>query len=484
MNFDLEKPYCYYFNEICKIPHGSYHEKAISDYVVEFAKKHGLKYVQDDMWNVIIYKDASKGYEDYDPLMLQGHLDMVCEAVSGLDFDFETQPIETYVDEEGKLRAKGTTLGADDGMGVAEMLAILADDTLQTPPLECVFTVQEEVGLFGALGLDKALLHSHRMISLDGGGEVLTAISSAGGVNVINTIPVAYEANEKPCYSLKVTGLSGGHSGGEIHKEKGNANKLVVRIVKELLQQGKDVSLIRIDGGSKDNAITRESVVQFASDTAANTLKEAVMALKDKIYVEFVDSDPGFTVVFEKIDTQKECMDAKSTKNVIDYLYLVPNGFQHRSTVIEGLTLTSLNLGIVKTEGGKVICNSSVRSALEEAIDDLIDHLTCLASYTGGSVSTYARYPGWNYDPHSKMRETFKKVFADLYDGKVLEEHAGHGGLECAVFTQIPGGMDIITCGPISEGCHTPDEYLDLASFDRTYKLLTTIIASVDKKVD
>ncbi len=482
MEFDLTKPYCYYFDAITKIPHGSYHEKAISDYVVSFAKEHNLKCVQDKMWNVVIYKDASSGYEDYDPIMLQGHMDMVCEAVSGLDFDFETQPIETYVDEDGRLRAKGTTLGADDGMGVAEMLAILSDDSLKHPPLECVFTVQEEVGLFGALGLDKTLIHSHRMISLDGGGEVMTSISSAGGVNVINEIKCDLVSNENPTYSLKVTGLTGGHSGGEIHKEKGNANKLVTRILKEMMKEV-NVSLVSIDGGTKDNAITRESIAVFSSSTSKEVIETKVKELTDKIYVEFEDSDPGFTSELELIETSSTCMSEQSTKNVIDYMYLVPNGFQHRSTVIEGLTLTSLNLGIVKTEGDKIICNSSVRSALDEALDDYIDHLTCLAGYTGGSVTTFARYPGWKYDENSKIRKTFREVLSKLYDGKVLEERAAHGGLECAIFTQIDGGMDIITCGPVSEGCHTPDEFLDLASFDRTYKLLTTIIASVDKKV-
>ena len=482
MEFDLTKPYCYYFNEICKIPHGSYHEKTISDYVVSFAKEHHLRYIQDAMWNVVIYKDASDGYRDYDPVMLQGHLDMVCEAVAGLDFDFETQPIETYVDEEGRLRAKGTTLGADDGMGVAQMLAILADDSLKHPPLECVFTVQEEVGLCGALAMDKSLLHSHRMISLDGGGEVVTGISSAGGIQAVNTIACTFKKQSNHCYQLKVTGLSGGHSGGEIHKEKGNANKLVARILKEMMNDGVDVSLVSFNGGAKDNAIPRESIAIFASKNDAEYLKDLVKEKTEKISVEFEHSDPGFQTIFESAETCNECMDQTSTKHVIDYLYLLDNGFQHRSMAIEGLTLTSLNLGIVKTEGTDVICNSSIRSALEEAIDDDVDHIKCLASYTGGNVETMARYPAWNYGPNSKMRETFKKVFASLYDGKHLQENAGHGGLECAVFTQVDGGMDIITCGPVSHGCHTPDEFLDLASFDRAYTLLTTIIANVDKK--
>lgn len=330
--------------------------------------------------------------------------------------------------------------------------------------------------------MDKTLLHSHRMISLDGGGEVVTGISSAGGIQAVNTIACTFKKQSNPCYQLKVTGLSGGHSGGEIHKEKGNANKLVARILKEMMNDGVDVSLVSFNGGAKDNAIPRESVAVFASENDADYLKDLVKEKTEKISVEFEHSDPGFQTVFESVETCNECMDQTSTKHVIDYLYLLDNGFQHRSMAIEGLTLTILNLGIVKTEGTDVICNSSIRSALEEAIDDDVDHIRCLASYTGGNVETMARYPAWNYDPNSKMRETFKKVFASLYDGKQLQENAGHGGLECAVFTQVDGGMDIITCGPVSHGCHTPDEFLDLASFDRAYTLLTTIIANVDKK--
>lgn len=481
MEFDLKKPYCYYFDAICRIPHGSYNEKAISDYVVSFAKEHGLEYVQDKMNNVIIRKPASEGYEDYDPIMLQGHLDMVCEKQPGVEFDFMNQGIETYVDEEGKLRAKGTTLGADDSMGVAEMLAILADNTLAHPALDCVFTVQEEVGLFGALGMDKSLLRAHRMISLDGGGETCTAISSAGGVNAIVTIPVRRRECTKPVYSLKVTGLSGGHSGGEIHKEKGNANKLVARICKEMMCQGTDVSLIRVDGGSKDNAICRESVIVFASNTEKEKIKETAAALQKEISVEFEVSDPDFTVVVESSTADLAMMDDDSTRRVIDYMYLCPNGFRHKSMAIEGLTLTSLNMGVVRTDEHAVVVNSSIRSALEEAIDDLIDTLKCLSSYMGGKVETFARYPGWNYNPDSKMRETYQKVLQEV-DGVELECHAGHGGLECAVFTQIEGGMDIITCGPKAGACHTPDEWLDLESWDRTWKILTGIIAQVEKK--
>ena len=421
MIFDLSKRYCYYFNEICKIPHGSYNEKALSDYVVRFAKEHGLEYIQDDMHNVIVRKPCTKGYEEYDPVMLQAHMDMVCEATPGTEFDFTAQPISTYVDEEGNLRARSTTLGADDGMGVAEMLAILEDTTLQHPELECVFTVQEEVGLFGALGLDKSLLKSHRMISLDGAGETQTSVSSAGGINAIATIPVQWCAASDACYALMVTGFSGG-------------------------------------------------------------LEETVQALYEDIYKEFAVADPGFKVVLNDEKTWDKCMDTASTDKVIQYLYIIPDGFQHRSMEIEGLTLTSLNLGIVQTRENAVSATSSIRSALSEAIEELVCRLDTVAGLTGGKVLTSAGYPAWAYAENSSMRQTFNEVVQDLYDGQQLQCRAAHGGLECAVFTQVEGGMDIITCGPVAGNFHTPQEYLNLESWDRTYRLLVTILSKVSKK--
>lgn len=481
MEFDLKKPYCYYFHEICQIPHGSYNEKALSDYVVRFAREHHLEYIQDEMNNVIIRKPATEEYKDYDPIMLQGHLDMVCEVAPDTVFDFKKQPIETYVDEEGNLRAKGTTLGADDGMGVAEMLAILSDSSLKHPELECVFTVQEEVGMFGALAMDTSVLKSHRMISLDGGGETSTAISSAGGVNACTSLPFTCIDNSDPCYEICVSGLAGGHSGGEIHKERGNANILAARIVKKLQLKGTDLHLISVSGGQKINAICRESKVKFSSSEDYASLKEKTEAIGKEIYAEFSFSDPGFKVECTPVETVDKVMDPVSTQHIIDFLYMVPNGFQHKSMEIEGLTLTSLNMGIVKTEEGYVECTSSIRSALEEAIDDLVQRISCIASYVGGKTTTNSRYPGWVYNPHSRMRETMNSLVRERY-GKDLECEAGHGGLECAVFTRVKGGMDIITCGPIAGNCHTPQEYLNLESWDRTYALLTTFLTRVSRK--
>lgn len=482
MEFDLNKKHCYYFNEICKIPHGSLNEKALSDYVVDFAKKRGFDVKQDDMFNVVVKKKASKGYEEFAPIMLQAHLDMVCEKNEGVEFDFTKDAIQTYVDDQGWLHAKGTTLGADDGMGVAYMLAILDDDSLKHPDLECVFTVQEEIGLIGALHLDPSWICSKRMISLDGGGEVCTAVSSAGGCMAIATLPVKRTTTDFSSYQLVVDGLSGGHSGGEIAKEKGNANKLVARVLKELSASGVSYNLVSVNGGEKDNAICRKSIAVFTTNKSLEELLSAIKPTVDAIYETFAQSDSGVHIELSETDDNSLAMDDASTKRVVDYMYLCPNGFRSKSMVIDGLTLTSLNMGIVKTYDDHVMINSSIRSALDCAVDDLILTVTTLASYFDGTVEVEARYPGWNYSEDNQLRARFKEVFAHLYDGKELTLRAGHGGTECSVFKKMDPAMDIVSCGPIASGAHTPEEKLNLESFDRAFTLLTTLIANADTK--
>ncbi len=472
--FDLSKPYCKYFNEICKIPHGSFDEQRISDYLVKFGKEHNLKTVQDDNLNVVIYKDASKGYENAAPLLLQAHMDMVCEKNKDSNHDFKNDPLELYVDGDW-LKAKGTTLGADDGMGVAYMLAILDDDSLAHPALECCFTTKEEVGLLGALKLDTSLFKARRMVSLDGGGEVSTGISSAGGCEVIQTIPLDYKDNKDTTYKLFVSGLLGGHSGGEIHKEKGNANKLAFRVIKEMLNKGLDFKFVSADGGLKDNAIPRECEIIFSSKSSYDDLNSSLQDSYHNFKQELEFSDNGIKVSLNKVDTSLKALDNFDSKRIVDYIFLLPNGFKHRSMAIEGLTLTSLNLGIVKTSGDYLVLTSSLRSALECGIDHLIDEIKTLASLFNYKVSTSARYPGWNYKANSDMRVKLNKVMMEIHN-KPLLEMATHGGCECGVFASIGEDMDILTYGAICEDIHTPLERLDLNSFDRGYKVLTSLI--------
>lgn len=477
MEFDLTKRHCYYFNETTKIPHGSFNEKALSDYIVEFAKNNGLRYVQDESYNVVVYKDASKGYEDKEPLILQAHIDMVCEKNKDSSHNFETDPLDLYV-EDGLLKARGTTLGADDCAGAAYMLAILEDKTLAHPALECIFTTMEEVGLIGATRLDKNVFTAKRMISLDGGGETATMLTSAGGCRCDIIRNIEWVENNEPTYSLAIRGLAGGHSGGEIHKEKGNANQLAIRVLKEAMIAGNDATLVDFNGGLKENAIPRESDIIFTSSSSLEDLTKAILASETAIKEELEFSDSGFTVEFNKVDTASKKMSKESSDDIIDYVYLMPNGFRHKSMAIEGLTITSLNIGVVETKEDHIVLHVSLRSAIDSGMDNLIGILSTLARRLGFRVETGARYPGWNYSTVSPMRDTFSKVVKDIYDQELVLI-AAHGGCECGVFKGFEPEMDIISVGPKCAFIHTPDEQLDLASFDRTYTLLCSIMAAL-----
>ena len=292
-----------YFEEISKIPHGSFHEEKIADYVENFAKEHNFKYVRDDMNNVIIYKDATPGYENHDTVMLQAHMDMVCEKNKDVDFDFETDALNLYV-EDGWLKAKGTTLGADDGFGVSYMLAILSDDTLKHPNLECVFTVQEEVGLLGSINLKKEYFNAKKMIGLDGGGEISTCTTTSGGRYAYVDKTCTFEEVNKPTYKLIVKGLDGGHSGACIDQEKGNSIKILFRVLQTL----KDLQIVSVNGGLKENAIPREAEATFVSDIKPN-IDSIVKDLKTEF--EFSDS---------KLDIQLEETE-KATK-AVSYTHL------------------------------------------------------------------------------------------------------------------------------------------------------------------
>ena len=473
MEFDLSKRHCHYFNETTKIPHGSFNEKAISNWLVDFAKEHGLKYVQDEDFNVIIYKGASEGYENAEPLILQAHMDMVCEKNKDSDHDFEKDPLDLYV-EDGWLKARGTTLGADDCAGVAYMLAVLEDDELPHPPLECIFTTMEEVGLIGSMKLKAEDIHGKRMVSLDGGGEVTTLLSSCGGCQVDLKHGAVYEKTTAPAYALGVRGLLGGHSGGEISKEKGNANVLAARVVKEMIFAGADIKVVSFNGGLKGNAIPREADIVFVSDTDEAKLQEMVKASEKAIMEELEFSDAGFRLEFVKAEADR-CLVQEASDEVIDYAYLMPNGFMHKSMAIEGLTLTSLNLGIVRTYEDHVEYTVTIRSALGSGVSNLVNILKTLASRLNWEVNTSAAYPGWNYSPVSAMRDIYRNALKDLY-GKDLVEIAAHGGCECGVFSDLVPGIDIVSCGPVTMDIHTPEERLDLASFDRTYEILRYIV--------
>lgn len=473
MQYDCTLPHRRFFYEIAQLPHGSKNEKPLSDYLVAFAKAHHLEYLQDDIYNVIIRKPATPGYEDAPVLGLQAHMDMVCEKNKDKVHDFLKDPLTFVVDDQGILRADGTTLGADDCTGVAYMLSVLEDDSLPHPELECIFTTQEEIGMFGAMALKPEDIRCHRMISLDGGGENNTLLTSAGGCRLEMTKKLKTEKNTESCYAVRVMGLSGGHSGGEIHKEKGNANKLLIRILKEARLAGLSFRLGTLDGGLKDNAIPRECEAVIASGEDPKVLKKQIAKSAAAIGKELEFSDSGFRAEVESVPALDSAW--ADSDSVIDMLFLYPNGFVARSMAIEGLTMTSLNLGILSTDGEMLRIVVSVRSMLGSAIDHLVNQIDTINHLFGAAMERSANYPGWSYSENSPMRETMRQTVRRLYHEE-LNVTATHGGCECGVFSAIHEDMDIISIGPLTEHIHTPDEQLDLASFDRTYHLLTDVI--------
>lgn len=470
--FDLTRPQNYWFNEICKYPHPSRHEKPLSDFIVQFAKDRGLKYKQDHVWNVIVEKPATEGYEDAGTLILQAHIDMVPAKVDGSTHNFETDPLKLYVDEEGFLHADGTTLGADDGHGVAFMLAILDDDTIPHPPLQCFFTTMEEIGLLGSMELKPEDVKGDRMINLDGGGEISTGVSAAGGGTVYIHQDIEWIPCTKPVFRLDITGLTGGHSGGQIHMEKGNAIVIAARVIEEACRQGMDFELISFTGGEKDNAIPRLAAIEFASNTPFEQIQKWFEKTAADVHTELEFSDGGITVAVSRQGTCDRII--KGGRAIVDYAYLMPNGFQHKSMAIENLTVTSLNLGVVTTTEEEVMLDILIRSAMDHAAEDLMHRLERLADFLPVRYEIANRYSGWNYEPVSPMRELLRKTVAAY--GNELTEHAGHGGNECGVFKALNPKLDIITFGPKGSGGHTPAEKLDLDSFERSFQMLKDML--------
>lgn len=474
MKIPHNKKCSYYFEEICKYPHGSYNEKPLSDYIVQFAKERNLKYIQDEMYNVVVYKNATPGFESAPAVLLQAHIDMVPEKNADSTHDFLTDPIDIRL-EDGFVKANNTTLGADDGHGVSYMLALLDENDYNHPAIECAFTVQEEVGLFGAANLKKEYFNAKNYICLDGGGEYKTLISSAGGQRVEIKKDYTKEEVTTTVYSLKIRGLKGGHSGGNIDQELGNSNKLAGRILYHL-QKSVDLQLVSINGGLQDNAIPRECDVVFAS---SESIVEDIVRTQEQLIKTLLEfSDEGFFVELASSNKTVSAYSVEDSKKIIKLLYLLPNGLLSKSMKIPGLTLTSLNLGIVKTVENTVEFNFSLRSAINESIEEMAHSLEELCSLFDASILFDAYYPGWNYKEENSLRDTLFEVFKEQY-GYDMDTVAAHGGCECGIFSTLLDPINVISYGPICDFIHTPDERMDHASFERCYDVLKSLLSKL-----
>lgn len=461
-----------FFEEISKIPHGSGNTKLISDYCVAFAKGHNLKWIQDENNNVVIFKDGSKGYEESEPIILQGHMDMVCEKESQVEIDFEKDGLNLYVDGDF-LKAQGTTLGGDDGIAVAYMLAILEDGTLPHPPLEAVFTVDEEIGLLGAQSIDLSMLKGKKLLNIDSDEEGVFLTSCAGGLQANCQIPVSWMQEEGSLYEIKVAGLQGGHSGSEIHKERGNAVMLLGRVLYEI-HQAFPFSLISLFGGLKDNAIPREATatILLPKEAESQELTDKIEILNQILKHEYQGSDPGIQVCCNSLGEKSvKALDAPSLIKVLFMLRTMPWGVQHMSSEIDGLVETSLNPGILKLEEDACLLCFSVRSSVTSRKYELTGRLTFITEFLGGEVVVQGDYPAWEYQANSSMRELMAETYRDLFQEEPKLQ-AIHAGLECGIFSGKIEGLDCISFGPNNYDIHTPKERLSISSTQKVWKLI------------
>ncbi|MBE6985354.1 MAG: aminoacyl-histidine dipeptidase [Ruminococcaceae bacterium] len=456
----------HYFEEICAIPHSSFDTKRISDYCVEFAKSHNLKFVQDDHNNVVIYKDATKGYENHPTVILQGHLDMVCEKDEDCDIDFSRDGLRLKHDGE-YIFAEGTTLGGDDGIAVAYALALLAAEDLKHPALECVFTVDEEVGMLGADAMDMSVLEGRLLLNCDSEDEGILTVSCAGGARSDFKLPISYEKAEGKAYCVAVSDLIGGHSGVEINAGRANANKVLGAILNRL-----PVHLISIDGGSKDNAIPRQSVAMLMTQAEDFEGRFARAVQETKRLLPETETDVKFTC--EPIEAQ-EAMTQAANDAVLGLLNDLPNGVQKMSADIEGLVQTSLNLGVLQTNEDYVRMAFSVRSSVNAEKEGLLSELSALAEKYGADYDESGHYPAWEYRKDSVLRDTMIKTFAELYGKEPIVE-AIHAGLECGIFCDRLKGLDAVSFGPQMYDIHTSRERLNIASVERTWKYLVAVL--------
>ena len=467
----------YYFEELCKIPHGSGNTKQISDYLVSFAKEHGLEYVQDEMNNVVIYKPATEGYEDAPAVILQGHMDMVCEKRPDVDHDFTKDPLNISV-KDGYVTANGTTLGGDDGIAVAYGLALLESKDLAHPALEVLITVDEEIGLLGAEGFDCSVLKGKRLINLDSEAEGSLWISCAGGLSGISTIPVQRVEAEGQKAAVKITGLMGGHSGAEIDKKRANANVLMGRFLYSL-QQETAYEIISLAGGQKDNAITREADAELLVEDI-NSVKACAEKLQKGFREEYAGTDEGITVEITDLGVASaKVLHPTSREKVLFFLMEVPFGIQKMSGSIDGLVETSTNIGIVKLGEDEFLGSSSVRSSVEAAGAALSDKICYLTEFLGGEYTVQGAYPAWEYRKDSPLRDQMVEVYEEMY-GEKPNVVAIHAGLECGLFYKIEG-LDCVSLGPNMKDIHTSEEVLDIASTERVWKYLVKVLESLKK---
>ena len=464
-----------YFEKLCSIPHGSRNTKPISDYLKSFAAEHGIRCIQDELNNILMFQEGTCGYAYHEPVILQGHMDMVCEKDETCPINMDTDGLD--VTHNGKfVYANGTTLGGDDGIAVAFILALLADKSIPHPPLEIIITVDEEIGMEGAAGVDLSMLKGRTLINIDSDEEGLFTVSCAGGARGTIHLPVQRRIVYGPCVKLTVENLQGGHSGMEIGKNRANANKVMGEFLSRV-QQLMPLCLTKLEGGAKDNAIPRSCQ---ATLVALGMNPERINAVAEALQKEIRENfdEPNAIVRGDDVDAMGgNALTAESTAKVIALLNAAPNGVQSWSQDIPGLVQTSLNLGIV-TLSEELTLTFSVRSSVNQEKRDLLNRLKELAEFNEGSYSEMGDYPAWEYKKDSRLRDTMVAVYGRLF-GKEPQVLAIHAGLECGLLSEKLPGLDCVSIGPNMHDIHTSRERLDIASTRRTWEFLLEILKAL-----
>lgn len=472
----------HYFDEVCQVPRPSKHEEKIRAYLLAFAEKHSLEVKTDEAGNVLIKKPATPGMESLKTVILQSHIDMVCEKNGDVVHDFLNDSIQTYVDGEW-LKAKGTTLGADNGIGIATQLAVLAADDIQHGPIECLFTVDEETGLTGAFALKEGFMEGDILINLDSEDEGELFIGCAGGANT--TAEFAYQTIDAPqdyfFFRVAIKGLSGGHSGDDINKNRANANKLLVRFLTQL-QAKYDFYLCHIDGGNLHNAIPREAEALCA---VPMKYKEPVR-IDMNIYTaeienEYSVTEPNLRTELSSESPVAKAIDRQVVKNLLKSVYAVHNGVYAMSQDMEGLVETSSNLASIKMEEGCIRIVTSQRSSILSSRQDMSEMIRSAFELGGAKVTTGDGYPGWKPNPSSDILrvavESYKRLF-----GVEPKVKAIHAGLECGLFLEKYPSLDMFSTGPTLRGVHSPDERMHIPSVDKFWQHLLDVLAHVPQK--
>jgi len=463
-----------FFEKICSIPHGSGNTQAMSNFIADFASQRNLEYHQDNLGNIIIFKEASEGYENSKPVMLQGHIDMVAVADLDCNKDLSSEGLDLAVDGD-YIYAKNTSLGGDDGIAVAYMLAVLDANTIPHPPIEAVFTVDEEIGMDGARNIDLSVCKSGRLLNIDSEEEGVFLSGCAGGALFQADISISRENFKGSLFTLTIDGLHGGHSGMEIDKGYANANLIIAEIIYKLCQKT-SVYLYDIHGGEKDNAIPSSASVSFMmNEKFTNELHEIFNGIKQNIK----ESDSAlFISDFDKKYISADCISSSDTKNICELILKLPCGVIEMNKSVDGLVETSANNGIISCDKNKVTLKYSVRSSSDSSKNHVLDEMSSLCHKYNAEISISGKYPGWEYSSISPLRDTMIDVYRNLYNTEPCIK-AIHAGVECGFFAEKISDLDCVSFGPDILDIHTTKEKLSISSVKRVWNFILEVLKAL-----